>query len=200
MSALPPLAAVLESSPDKDGPLALALAMLFEPSPILYSELVPALITYIPTSPIRITTYSALIDAAQRAVSQWPASRKAQYIAGHPRIGEMKGLSQLSEKEQAATATPPEVLARLEHLNRCYERRYEGLRYITFVNGRSRAVIKDEMEGVLGLEPPENPNEPPLESISKVEIGGEEWTNELERAIVDVGRIAKSRLKALGVE
>lgn len=198
--SLPPLADALASTPDRDGPLAQTLATLFEPSPILYSDLVPAMIAHIPTSPTPITTYSSLIDVAQRVISQWPASRKAQYIAGHPRIGEVKNLSHLSAKEQAAIATPPEVLARLNHLNQCYEHRYEELRYITFVSGRSRAMIKDEMEGVLGLGPSDDPNQPPVESISKVEVGGEEWTNELERAVGDVGRIAKSRLKALGVE
>ena len=72
--------------------------------------------------------------------------------------------------------------------------------YITFVNGRSRAEIKDEMEEKLGLEHSTDPDVPPVESIERVEVGGVEWKSELERAVGDVGRIAKSRLGALGVE
>ena len=47
-------------------------------------------------------------------------ARKAAFVAGHPRIGEVHNLSRLSAGEQAAAATPPEVLARLAHLNACY--------------------------------------------------------------------------------
>ncbi|KAI9064107.1 hypothetical protein FKP32DRAFT_1625852 [Trametes sanguinea] len=199
-SPLPPLLeAVSDTSGQEDGPLARALALLFEPSPVLYSTLVPALISHIQNAP-PILSYHALIDASLGVIASWPADLKAQFIAGHPRIGEVKGLSQLSAQEQAAKATPPEVLARLAHLNACYEHRYPGLVYITFVNGRSRAEIKDEMEEALGIEHSLSPDEPPVHSVGQVEVGGEEWRRELERAIADVGRIAKSRLKALGVD
>ena len=103
-------------------------------------------------------------------------------------------------KEQAAAATPPEVLARLTHLNACYEYKYPGLRYITFVNGRSRAVIMEEMEGVLGFERSFSASEPTVNSVKKVDVGGKEWKVELNRAVIDVGRIAQSRLGTLGVE
>ncbi|KAH9935053.1 Oxo-4-hydroxy-4-carboxy-5-ureidoimidazoline decarboxylase [Amylocystis lapponica] len=201
MSTLPPLDQVLSSSADRDGPLAKALATLFESSPILFSALVPGLATHLSsessTSP---TSYAALIDAALAVISTWSDTLRAQFIAGHPRIGEVNGLSHLSAKEQLAAATPPEVLARLVHLNALYEHRYPGLRYITFVNGRARAVIKDEMEDVLQLERSLSPGQPPVESVGSVEIGGEEWRGELDRAVVDVGRIAKGRLRALGIE
>ncbi|PCH44199.1 hypothetical protein WOLCODRAFT_104748 [Wolfiporia cocos MD-104 SS10] len=200
MAALPPLNSVLASGSDVDDPLASALATLFEPSPILYSDLVPGLAAYIPASSRPIAMYSDLIDASLAVISTWSDDLKAQFIAGHPRIGEVKGLSHLSAKEQAAAATPPEVLARLAHLNACYEYRYPGLRYITFVNRRTRAMIKDEMEGVLRLEPSLSSNQPVVETVGRVEVAGEEWKKELERAVVDVGKIAKSRLKSLGVD
>ena len=111
---------------------------------------------------------------------------------------EVSGLSRLSAQEQAARATPPQVLARLAHLNACYEHRYPGLRYITFVNGRTRAAVKDEMEDALGLERSLSPDEPPVETVGSIEVGSEEWTTELERAVEDLGKIAESRLKALG--
>ncbi|OSD03079.1 hypothetical protein PYCCODRAFT_1410050 [Trametes coccinea BRFM310] len=199
-SPLPPLLeAASDTSEQEDGPLARALALLFEPSPVLFSTLIPALVSHIQNAP-PILSYYALIDASLSVIASWPDDLRAQFIAGHPRIGEVKGLSQLSAQEQAAKATPPEVLARLAHLNACYEHRYPGLVYITFVNGRSRAEIKDEMEEALGLEHSLSPEEPPVQSVGQVEVGSEEWRQELARAIADVGKIAKSRLKTLGVE
>ena len=197
---LPPLfQALTDTSGDKTGPLATALALLFEPSPVLHDALVPALAARLQAGPLP-PSYPALIDAALAVLAAWPAADKAAFVAGHPRIGEVHGLSALSAREQAARATPPAVLARLAHLNACYERVYPGLVYITFVNGRSRAEIKDEMEDKLGLEHSDSADEPSLESLASVEVGGEAWTSELERAVADVGRIAKSRLKTLGVE
>ncbi|KAF9820623.1 hypothetical protein IEO21_01326 [Rhodonia placenta] len=198
MTSLPPIEYVLSSTADPNSPLAQALAILFEPTPTLFSELVPGLVSHIASRSTPITSYSELIDASLDVIATWDDDLKAQFIAGHPRIGEVKGLSHLSAKEQAATATPPEVLARLAHLNACYEHLYPGLRYITFVNGRSRAAIKDEMEGVLGVEPSLSASQPSASSIAVVQTGTKEWKDELERAVVDIGKIAQSRLKALG--
>lgn len=153
-----------------------------------------------------VTSYADLIDAALSTISIWDDDLRAQFIAGHPRIGESKNLSTLSAKEQGnttiitVTSTPPAVLARLAHLNACYERRYQGLRYITFVNGRSRAVIAEEMEDVLGVEHSLSHDEPDIGGIDVVKVGGAEWKAQLDRAVVDVGRIAMSRLSALGVQ
>jgi len=103
----------------------------------------------------------------------------------------------LSASEQAAHATPPEILARLSELNEEYERRYPGLRYITFVNGRSRKMIMEEMEEKLGIvgdgwEKGDSKKVHPL--------GSEEWVSEVRRALEDIGKIAKSRLVALKVD
>ncbi|KAI0820834.1 OHCU decarboxylase-domain-containing protein [Trametes gibbosa] len=198
--ALPPLLeAVSDTSGKQDGPLARALALLFEPSPILYTTLVPALAAHIEHSPPALS-YHALVDAALTVLRTWPDDQRAHFIAAHPRIGEVNGLSHLSAQEQMAKATPPAVLARLGHLNACYERKYPGLVYITFVNGRTRAEIKDEMEDVLGFEHSLLADEPPLTSVESVDAGAVQWKQELERAVEDVGKIAKSRLKTLGVE
>ena len=192
-SALPPFEHAVTSKPA----LAEALAVLFEPTPVLYSDLLPAVASRIASAPAPPRSYSDLVALALHVVSTWDASLKARFIAGHPRIGEVSGLSRLSAQEQAARATPPQVLARLAHLNACYEHRYPGLRYITFVNGRTRAAVKDEMEDALGLERSLSPDEPPVETVGSIEVGSEEWTTELERAVEDLGRIAESRLKAL---
>ncbi|KIY52953.1 hypothetical protein FISHEDRAFT_69412 [Fistulina hepatica ATCC 64428] len=178
----------IQSDKDSTGRV---LSTLFEWSPVLEEMLVPALSANGHT----FTSYSDLINAALGVISSWDASVRASFIAGHPRIGEVSGLSKLSAQEQAARATTPQVLHRLAYLNDCYERRYVGLRYITFVNGRSRAAITQEMEGVLGLSPSDVP---PPDHFTPVD--GTAWMSELERAIVDIGLIAKSRLKALGAE
>lgn len=188
----------LDGPLNPDSALSRALATLFEPSPILLSEVVPALpqeLTEPTTRPSSLTYYS-LIDLASHTLSSLTPSLQASFVGAHPRIGEVNGLSRLSASEQASRATPPKVLDRLAVLNAAYEHRYVGLRYITFVNGRSRKEIMEEMEEALGV----GKEDIDLEAIDREEVGGELWQRELERAVEDVGKIAKSRLRALGVD
>lgn len=202
MTSPPILPSVTEiySSTDtsRDSPLARAFATLFEPSPALFEFLVPSVITIVedPKSHIPRRTFNALIDMGIRELDDWPHSQQASFIGGHPRVGEVKGLSALSASEQAAHATPPEILARLEELNEEYERRYPGLRYVTFVNGRSRKMVMEEMEEKLrigdGWEKGDSKEVHPL--------GSEEWVSEVRRALEDIGKIAKCRLVALKVD
>lgn len=194
---LPPLSAIWEDRSTRQ--LGKTLAILFEPSPILISKLEPELAAH--QQPL--SSYSELIDVSLVAIAGWDRSAQSEFIAGHPRIGESKNLSTLSAKEQGGPGvapTPPEVLARLAHLNACYEAKYPGLRYITFVNGRSRQAIAEEIEDLLGFEHSLSAGEPDLNAIERVDVGGELWEGELRRAVNDVGRIAKSRLAALGVK
>ncbi|KAI9429360.1 Oxo-4-hydroxy-4-carboxy-5-ureidoimidazoline decarboxylase, partial [Lactarius indigo] len=176
----------------RDGPLALAFATLFEPSSPLFEFLVPTVVANIDGAnlggQIQRRSYNALIDTAIWELEKWPHDQQASFLGGHPRIGEIKGLSALSASEQAAHATPPEVLERLVVLNEEYERRYPGLRYITFVNGRSRKMIMLEMEEKLGIVD---------DSWVK---GDSKEVYEARRALQDVGNIAKSRLTALKVD
>jgi 2-oxo-4-hydroxy-4-carboxy--5-ureidoimidazoline (OHCU) decarboxylase len=201
MTSLLPISTCLSGPNTESSPLAHALSVLFEPSPILSSTLVPQVTSRLsllsPTNTVR--SYHELIHVALETISDWDDNLKAQFIAGHPRIGECKNLSKLSATEQGATATTaPEVLARLKYLNDLYERKYPGLRYITFVNGRSRAVIADEMEGFLAIE--QGPEKTTAADIEVEEVGRDAWKAELNRAICDVGRIANGRLEALGVQ
>jgi hypothetical protein len=69
-----------------------------------------------------------LLWSAERVIRAWPVADQASFIHGHPRIGELVGLSVLSAQEQAQRATPQHVLDRLAYLNEEYERRYPGLR------------------------------------------------------------------------
>ncbi|KAJ7230729.1 Oxo-4-hydroxy-4-carboxy-5-ureidoimidazoline decarboxylase [Mycena pura] len=182
-----------------DAQLSSVLGTLLEPSKDL-----PALVSSL--SGRSFSSYPELIDAAIAQVQSWDSTSRAEFIrTGHSRIGETneKNLSALSATEQGASPTaaptPPEVLARLAHLNDCYERRYPGLRYITFVNGRSRAAVALELEDVLGFPHSVSPDQPPVETISPMGPDTEAWKTELDRAVVDVGRIAKSRLGSLTV-
>ncbi|KXN86566.1 hypothetical protein AN958_09870, partial [Leucoagaricus sp. SymC.cos] len=191
----------------QSSPLAVALIILFEHSPILLKTLEPQLSAYLKSQPLSaLPSYIHLINISLEKIRKWDIASQSEFISGHPRIGESKNLSTLSASEQGAIATvnptPPEVLARLKHLNACYEAQYPGLRYITFVNGRSRALIAEEMEDVLGIKHSLLPDAP---VVVRFEAGAYsrsdvKWLNELKRAVEDVGKIAKSRLKALGVD
>jgi len=201
MATLPTLEAI-QASPHSSphSPLAVALEILFEHSPILVNLLEPQLNAVLKLSS-PLTSYTELIDASLSEIAKWDLKDQSEFISGHPRIGETKNLSKLSASEQGAQSvnpTPPEVLARLAHLNACYEVVYPGLRYITFVNGRTRAAITEEMESALGFVHSTDLSEPVIDTMVSKEVGSEEWISELNRAVYDVGRIAKSRLRALG--
>jgi 2-oxo-4-hydroxy-4-carboxy--5-ureidoimidazoline (OHCU) decarboxylase len=196
---LPPVSDIYTSrDTSRNGPLGQAFATLFEPSDALFEFLVPSVISTItnPERPIPHRTYNVLIDIAISILEGWPHEQQTSFLGGHPRIGEIKGLSALSASEQAAHATPPEVLARLSVLNEEYERRYPGLRYITFVNGRSRKDIMVEMEEKLEVD------ERWISGDSKEvhEPASEAWESAVRRSLKDVGSIAKSRLIALKVD
>ncbi|KAF9453577.1 hypothetical protein P691DRAFT_694577 [Macrolepiota fuliginosa MF-IS2] len=208
MSSLPALDTIREGTSGPDSPLGVTLAILFEPSPILLNTLEPQLSVHLKSqSTLALSqSYAYLIDLALSEIQKWDVPSQSEFISGHPRIGESKNLSNLSATEQGATPTvnptSPEVLARLKHLNTCYEAQYPGLRYITFVNGRSRAAIAEEMEDKLETGRSLSPDEPPLDVFTSnaYSQGDEKWLSELKRAVEDVGKIAKSRLRALGVE
>lgn len=187
-------------SADGDAPLASVLSTLFEPSDVLLTHLVPQLKERLAAADNQhLTSYSQLVDIALSIIEGWDESLRAEFISGHPRIGEVNNLSKLSAQEQAAKATPPEVLARLAHLNACYEYQYPGLVYITFVNGRTRTAIMREMEDALGLPQSLDASQPPIGSLLTIPKGDPRWKQELERAVQDVGKIAKSRIIGLGL-
>ncbi|KAF5373229.1 hypothetical protein D9615_007493 [Tricholomella constricta] len=204
MTSIPALSAIVINVSGPNSPLAQSLSILFEHSEVLISTLEPQLAVSL-SEGAPPSSYSELIDRALVAIESWDQSLQSRFISGHPRIGETKNLSNLSAKEQGAVRpgvkpTPPEVLARLAHLNACYEARYPGLRYITFVNGRTRQAIVEEMEDKLGFEHSLSPDAPGISDMGGVVVSSEDWGAELRRAIGDIGLIAKSRLTTLGVE
>jgi 2-oxo-4-hydroxy-4-carboxy--5-ureidoimidazoline (OHCU) decarboxylase len=207
MATLPPLTDVLASSPaSPDSLLAAVLGTLFEESHILSHTIVPALAAHIAESHTPPSTYTGLVNEAVETTRSLPPHEQALFIGAHPRIGEVSNLSAFSAVEQALRATSPWVLARLSHLNACYERRYPGLVYVTFVNGRSREDVMHELEGVLGVDKATSETSandlilPPVESFIPVETQGPQWRQELDRAVVDVGQIAKARIRGMGLD
>ncbi|CAI7582456.1 unnamed protein product [Penicillium bialowiezense] len=126
------------------------LDTLFEPSPELHQLMIPVMAQTFPS-------YTALIDAVGARMSALsapnsPTDRNVLFgiLGSHPRLGRAPAnpehLSELSKKEQAQLNTGAEEQAeKLSALNAEYEQRFPGLRFVTFVNGRSRDLIMVEM-------------------------------------------------------
>ena len=98
-------------------------------------------------------------------------------MGSHPRLGAKKVESAQSQAAQAQLNTGgKEEAAKLRALNDEYEAKFPGLRYVVFVNGRSRPVIMENMR-------------------MRIDRGdGEEEEREAVRAMVD---IAKDRARKL---
>lgn len=159
MSHLPPLSAETQLR---------VLDTLFEPSPELHQLMIPVLANQ------SFSSYSALIDAVAGRMSALSAASTDRdvlfgILGSHPRLGRAPAnpehLSELSKREQAQLNTGAEAQAeKLRELNTEYEERFPGLRFVygpsfpspfihsepdrddsTFVNGRTREVIMEEM-------------------------------------------------------
>ncbi|KAL9633414.1 MAG: hypothetical protein Q9204_003406 [Flavoplaca sp. TL-2023a] len=86
---------------------------------------------------------TALANSSSTSDGTWLQS----ILAAHPRLGQSKVESSQSQSEQAQLNTGDESSAQsLTELNQLYENTFPGLRYVVFVNGRSRAVIMDDMK------------------------------------------------------
>lgn len=116
--------------------------------------------TTVPATPF--TSYASLIKhvgdlmmqlAASSATD--PASQTALHgvLGSHPRLGAKKVDSAQSRAEQANLnagtdqdqAQAQAQAEKLRLLNEEYEARFPGLRYVVFVNGRSRPVVMEDM-------------------------------------------------------
>lgn len=106
----PPIKEVFDSESTE---LRDVLILLFEVSDSLDNKLIPILREQVgqETCP---NSYSELIDRCEHIVeNQFSCLERVNFLASHPRIGEVKGLSKLSSQEQG-NQTDPEILARLE--------------------------------------------------------------------------------------
>ncbi|EKJ73346.1 hypothetical protein NXS19_003378 [Fusarium pseudograminearum] len=121
------------------------LDLLFEPSPAIHSTLIPVL------RDSEYTSYPELIDACRsRLVSLASSSSPTKpdetllsILGSHPRLGAKKVESAQSAAEQANLQGQGEELAKL---NQEYEKKFPGLRYVVFVNGRGRPEIMENMK------------------------------------------------------
>ncbi|OAG44958.1 hypothetical protein AYO21_00920 [Fonsecaea monophora] len=99
-------------------------------------------------------TYDSLIDAVgQQLLGLFRSNLESDQkwleaiLAAHPRLGEKKVDSEQSRKEQAQlNQGGTEEAEKLAAMNRKYEDKFPGLRYVVFVNGRSRPVIMEDMQ------------------------------------------------------
>jgi 2-oxo-4-hydroxy-4-carboxy--5-ureidoimidazoline (OHCU) decarboxylase len=137
MMSLPP-ASSLHSLPDST--IEQILNLLFEPSETLTSLLIPE----IRSTPL--TTYADLSNLTRQTLLTLPPDSPIllSILSAHPRLGAKKVDSTQSESEQKSLGNESER-AQLEKLNEEYEAAFPGLRYVVFVNGRSREVIMDDM-------------------------------------------------------
>jgi len=82
-------------------------------------------------------------------LSESPSTSDTEWLdnilGAHPRLGEKKVESAQSQAEQAQLNTGGEEANKLRNLNEEYEKAFPGLKYVVFVNGRSRPVIMENM-------------------------------------------------------
>ncbi|KAH8919865.1 hypothetical protein BT69DRAFT_1352834 [Atractiella rhizophila] len=176
---------------------AILLPLLFENHPLLSTHLIPSLppnTTYKPTT---------LVPTSITIIQSWPLPLRASFLHSHPRIGApVQHLSAASKGEQTrgegGEACPPEVVETLKVLNARYEDLFPGLRYITFVNSRSRSAIASELESRIKEWEAELREEG--KGKERFEVESERWKGEVERAVREVGLIAESRAKKLESE
>ncbi|KAI5860464.1 Oxo-4-hydroxy-4-carboxy-5-ureidoimidazoline decarboxylase [Durotheca rogersii] len=187
LASLPPISSLRAVD---DGTLKSVLDVLFEPSPEIHSLVIPKIRD--PNLPL--ASYASLIEYIGSTVSQLTQSpttpeKRAKLhgiLGSHPRLGARKVESAQSQAEQAHLNVPAppgsskeEEAARLQVLNEEYEARFPGLRYVVFVNGRSRDTIMQDMR----------------ERIDRGDIAAEE--KEAIQAIVNIALDRASKFRVL---
>ncbi|RVX65914.1 hypothetical protein B0A52_10221 [Exophiala mesophila] len=134
-------ATILDTLFEKCAPLhTLSVSLLRERTFTSYDELIAAVGQQL----------MDLYDSNLESDDKWLVS----ILAAHPRLGEKKVESAQSRAEQAkmnaadgaAGAASEDIAERLANLNQVYEDKFPGLRYVVFVNGRSRPVIMEDMQ------------------------------------------------------
>ncbi|KAJ9602916.1 hypothetical protein H2200_012696 [Cladophialophora chaetospira] len=146
MASLPPLSSL--SSLDAED-RAQVLDLLFEPCTQLHTLSVSVLADQ------DFSSYSDLVDAVGKQLQDLQQSNLESdhkwldaILSAHPRLGgKDKVDSEQSRQEQAQlNQGGSEEAEQLAELNRNYEEKFPGLRYVVFVNGRSRSIIMEDMQ------------------------------------------------------
>ncbi|KAF7881927.1 uncharacterized protein EAF02_006615 [Botrytis sinoallii] len=156
MTSIPPIAGIPSLSTVERSSV---LDALFEPCTALHTLSMDLLhtTTFESYNDLIASVGTQLVDLSE---STLPSDREwlDKILGSHPRLGEKKVESVQSKAEQAQLNTgPTEEAEKLKALNEEYEKTFPGLRYVVFVNGRSRPIIFEDMRrrisrGDIGLE------------------------------------------------
>jgi 2-oxo-4-hydroxy-4-carboxy--5-ureidoimidazoline (OHCU) decarboxylase len=129
MTSLPPISSLPHSD---DSTITTVLDLLFEPSPTLHALTLPVLRSAtFPSYDTLIVAVNAQLTALTNSKSPEDAEKLSDILCSHPRLGEKKVDSEQSRKEQAQLQEGgEEEEGKLEGLNREYEEKFPGLRYV----------------------------------------------------------------------
>lgn len=146
MFQLPPAESLSSLSPAEKVEV---LDHLFEPCLTLAQIITTTVMTR------NLSTYKEFIEASRKELLEFLASEQknpensakiSKIVSAHPRLGPSKDkLSSHSSSEQKSLAGSAEEAQKLAKLNELYEKTFPGLRYVVFVNGRSRESIMENM-------------------------------------------------------
>ncbi|KAK3686747.1 hypothetical protein LTR37_019497 [Vermiconidia calcicola] len=143
-SKLPPIGDVPPLTTEER---ARILDLLFEPSTQLHTLSVPLL------HEKTFSSYNDLIAAVGAQLTDLSGSASTSdtawlldILGSHPRLGAKNVESVQSQAEQAQLQGSGEEAGQLKVLNDEYENKFSGLRYVVFVNGRSRPTIMEDMK------------------------------------------------------
>ncbi|KAB2108476.1 hypothetical protein AG0111_0g2845 [Alternaria gaisen] len=144
MTSLPAASTLPHAS---ESELTSVLDLLFEPSPPLREITFPVLRSAtFPSYDILITAVNAQLAALAKSTDESDVKKLSEILCSHPRLGEKKVDSEQSRKEQAQLQTgAEEEKEKLASLNKEYEEKFPGLRYVVFVNGRPRPEIMENI-------------------------------------------------------
>jgi len=120
------------------------LDLLFEPSPPLHSLTSPLLQSSHSSYTAFINQIQANLHSLLSSPSPHSLSTLDAILQSHPRLGAAKVDSAQSRAEQASLGNAAEA-EKLKQLNDEYETTFPGLRYVVFVNGRSREIVMEDM-------------------------------------------------------
>lgn len=124
---MPSLPSISSLSHAPDTTLTHTLDLLFEPSSALHALTLPVLrSTTFPSYDVLITAIGAQLTALLTSDTQ----KLDEILSSHPRLGAKKVESELSQKEQAGLQGGEEEGRVLGELNREYEDKFPGLRYV----------------------------------------------------------------------
>ncbi|QPG72885.1 hypothetical protein FOA43_000188 [Brettanomyces nanus] len=133
-----------------------SLNELFEPCPTLTSYIIPRVFqadsiydSY--TQIVESIRSHLMVLRSQYQTNPTPDLKRIidAIVGAHPRLGAPKQvlLSTNSQSEQnSLNGGDPNLTKKLTQLNDLYESTFPGLRYVVFVNGRSREVIMRNMK------------------------------------------------------